>query len=189
MSDTEMIKSGVRLILIGLGLDPDGDENFIDTPNRVVKAYGEILQGLENTDDKITEILSKSFPCSYSEIVVAKDVNCFGLCPHHLLPVRYSICVGYLPTERVLGLSKLCRLVKTLAARPVLHEQLMEDITAALMRVQGCKGAACIGTGEHMCMTMRGVNMPNAMVVASSLKGIFLEKATTRAEFMQLFKP
>jgi GTP cyclohydrolase IA len=185
--DKTLIRQGVRYILTGLGLDPS-DPNLIGTPGRVEQVYEEIFSGLVNLDDKIENILNKTFPCSYSEIIVAKDVKCFSFCPHHLLPVRYNICVGYLPTERVLGISKLYRLVKTLAARPVLHEQLMEDITENLMRVPGCKGAACIGTGEHMCMTMRGVSQSGASVVASSMKGLFLEKPIVRAEFLQLYR-
>jgi GTP cyclohydrolase I len=187
MMDQELIRQGVRNILIGLGLDPT-DENLIDTPDRIVKTYEEVFVGLVSLEAKVDEILSKTFPCSYSEVVVAKNIDCFSFCPHHLLPVRYNICVGYLPTERVLGLSKLCRLVGLLAARPILHEQLMEDITEQLMRIKGCKGAACIGTGEHYCITMRGAKQTHSCVVASSLKGVFFEQSPARAEFLQLFR-
>jgi len=109
-------------------------------------------------------------------------------CPHHLLPVHYSISAAYIPTPsgQVLGVSKLCRLVEILARRPVLQEQLMEDITSSLMKLRGCEGAACIGSGIHYCLRMRGVKQSRSVIVTSSLKGAFLDDATARAEFMQL---
>ena len=185
-----LIAKGTRLILDGLGLDL-ADPNLEDTPDRVVEVYREVCYGLDDLDKKIAIILSKSFPCTSPSLVVAKDVEVFSLCPHHLLPVHYSICVGYLPGEdnsRVLGISKLCRLVKVLGSRPVLQEQLMHDVTAALMTIDGCVGAGCIGKGWHLCMSMRGVAQSKASIVASSLKGEFLTDPTVRAEFMQLFR-
>lgn len=195
--DHELIKQGVSLLLEGLGLDIEEDPNFRDTPDRVARAYEEIFQGMENTEAQIREIMSKTFPCTYSQMVVAKDIECFSMCPHHLLPVRYSICAAYIPSStdaandsggQVLGVSKLCRVVEVLAKRPVLQEQLVEDVTEVLMQLQGCLGAACIGRGEHYCMTMRGVKQRHASVVASSLKGVFLEDEDVRSEFMQLFR-
>lgn len=184
--DGNAVREGVRLILEGLGLELDG--NFVDTPDRVARAYLEIFQGLQDTDEQVERILSKTFPCNYSAMIAVKDIESFGLCPHHLLPVRYSICAAYIPSEngRVLGISKIARLADLLARRPVLHEQLVEDVTSSLMKLKGCIGSACIARAEHFCMIMRGTKQPHAVVVASSLKGAFLDDPTVRAEFMGL---
>jgi GTP cyclohydrolase IA len=183
------ISRGVRLVLEGLGLNPDQDENLRETPERVSRAYLEMCAGLESLDDKIEAILSKSFPCSNSSMIVAKDVLAHGLCPHHLLPVRYSITLAYIPSAhgRVLGISKLCRLAILLASRPVLQEQLVADVTKALMSIEGCVGTGCIARAEHSCMAIRGVNQAGASIIASSLQGAFFTDPAVRAEFMSLF--
>lgn len=187
--DQDAIRRGVEMILAGLGVSHSQDRNFIDTPSRVARAYTEILSGLDDTNRQIEKILSVSFPSTYSQIVIAKNIVTCSLCPHHLLPVRYRISVGYLPDEGgdVVGISKLGRLVEVLAHRPVLQEQLVEDVTHKLMeRLKGCLGAACVAVGEHHCMQMRGVRMQEACIVTSSVKGAFLRDPDAKAEFMRL---
>lgn len=186
--DWVKVRRGVVQILEGLELNPS-DPNFADTPDRVTRSYQEIFVGLNgNVESQILEMLESTFPCDHQQMIVARQVEVFSMCPHHLLPVRYMITVGYLPgsgdNAKVLGLSKLCRLTGLLAARPVLQEQMVNDVTDALMRIPGCVGAGCIASGEHYCIRMRGVNQSSSVVITSSLRGDFLEDAMVRQEFM-----
>lgn len=185
------IEKGVHYIFKGLkqslGLDLN-DENFRDTPSRIARAYAEIFEGVADTDLQIQEILSSSFPCERSEMVLAKDIRVFSMCPHHLLPVDYTIHVAYVPTKKVIGLSKLARLAEILARRPILQEQFVEDVTDALMNLEGCLGAACVAEGKHYCMIMRGVCQPDVYTSTSSLKGCFIDEPAARAEFFSLVK-
>jgi GTP cyclohydrolase IA len=188
--DLPLIRDGVTRILKGVGCDLR-DANFRDTPNRVALAYSEIFAGLDvDVDARIREMLDHTFPCEHQQMIVARNVEVFSMCPHHLLPVHYNITVGYLPgasgTARVVGLSKLVRLVKLLAARPVLQEQMVNDISTALMAIPGCAGSGCIASGEHYCILMRGVKQSGATVVTNSLQGEFLTDELVRSEFMAL---
>jgi GTP cyclohydrolase I len=180
----ELIKQGMSLMLEGLELDPT-DENFRDTPNRVKRAYQEIFSGLDNTDEQIKKILSTKFPSKFSQMIIVKDIHVFSMCPHHFLPVDYTVSVAYLPSEdgTVLGISKLPRLIEVLAKRPVLQEQFTEDITTHLMSLDGVRGAGCIVRGMHYCMLMRGIKQTEAATITSSLKGVFLDDIKTRNEF------
>lgn len=187
--DWGAVERGTRQVLEGLGCDLS-DPNFSATPARVARAYREIFSGLYDVDRQIDEILTRTFPCEHQQMIVARNVEVFGVCPHHLLPVHYLVTVGYMPSEHgsVLGLSKLCRIAKLLAARPVLQEQVVNDIATALMRIPDCKGAGCIVHGEHLCMRMRGVNQADSVVVTSSLAGVFRDNAMVRSEFMTLYR-
>jgi GTP cyclohydrolase I len=168
-----------------LGLDLN-DENFDDTPARISRMYREILSGLKDTDKQVEEILNSAFPCNNDQLVLVKDIEAFSMCPHHFLPVHYKIHIAYIPSVRVVGLSKLARLANILAKRPVLQEQFVEDVSSSLMKIEGCLGAACIAEGAHYCMVMRGVRQSQSRTITSSLKGVFLEDARARQELMQL---
>lgn len=172
-----------------MGLDIS-DVNFKNTPERVARAYFEIFQGVINTEKQVKDILSTSFPSEgMSSMITACGITAFSMCPHHLLPVEYKICVGYVPNEdgKVLGISKLSRLAQILAKRPVLQETLCKEITDALMSI-GVQGAACAISGRHMCMRMRGVKDPQASVYTQYLQGCFMEKPACREEFLLLIK-
>ena len=185
--DWDLVRAGVEDILRGLdcGLD---DSNFRDTPDRVVRSYMEAFSGMQDTDAQVDDVLRTTFPCNHTQMIVARDLETWGFCPHHLLPVHYKITVGYVPGNggNVIGVSKLCRLVEILARRPVLQEQIVNDATAALMRLPGCMGAGCIAQGEHGCMRVRGVRQQNAVIVTSSLEGVLFSIPEARAEFMSL---
>lgn len=168
-----------------LGLDLN-DENFDDTPARISRMYREILSGLKDTDKQVEKILNSAFPCNNDQLVLVKDIEAFSMCPHHFLPVHYKIHIAYIPSVRVVGLSKLVRLADILAKRPVLQEQFVEDVSSSLMKIEGCLGAACIAEGTHYCMVMRGVRQSQSRTITSSLKGVFLEDARARQELMQL---
>jgi GTP cyclohydrolase IA len=188
----QKIRNGIIQVLDGLGLDLD-DPNLVDTPDRMTRAYQEICAGLlVDIDYQVEKFLESTFPCDNQQMIVATGIEVFSVCPHHFLPVRYDIKIGYLPGSqggaRALGLSKLARLAKLLAARPILQEQVVTDIVQALMRIPGCVGAGCVARGEHYCMRMRGVAQSGSIVTTSDLRGLFLEDPMVRAEFMQLIK-
>jgi len=189
----ERIAEGTHLILQGLeiafGLDTT-NPNFDGTPVRVAKAYRQIFGGLDRTEERIKKLLATSFPCEGDEMVLIRGIRVFSMCPHHLLPVAYHVDVAYIPSQdgKVLGLSKLGRLVELLARRPVLQEQFTGDVTSALMTIPGCQGAACLVEGQHYCMIMRGAGQPDAVTVTSSVKGVFSEEDSTRAEFLELIR-
>lgn len=168
-----------------MGLDIT-DVNFKDTPERVGRAYYEIFEGVQNTEEEVKKILSTGFPSEgMNNMITACGITAFSMCPHHLLPVEYKINVGYVPTAegKVLGISKLSRLVRLLAKRPVLQETLGEDIVNALMSI-GAQGAACCIAGRHMCMRMRGVKDPSATVQSQSMRGCFKDDINCRNEFL-----
>lgn len=170
-----------------LGLDLS-DENFFDTPERMSRMYREILSGLKDTDKQVEKILNSAFPCNNDQLVLIRDIETFSLCPHHFLPVHYKIHVAYIPSEKVIGLSKLTRLANILAKRPVLQEQLVDDISSNLMKINGAVGAACVAEGTHYCMAMRGVKQSQSTTITSSLKGVFIKDDKARNELMDLLK-
>lgn len=182
------IEKGMRYILEGLqqafGLDLQ-DENFRDTPQRVARAYYEIFEGIKDTKKQVKDILSSFFVSKNDEMIICKNIKVYSMCPHHFLPVEYDISVAYIPNGKVLGISKLCRLVELLAKRPVLQEKLTEEITDSLQSID-VKGSACKVEGIHFCMKMRGVKQQNSKMITSSLEGVFLDDADVRMEFMNL---
>jgi GTP cyclohydrolase IA len=183
----EQILAGITAILNGLGLDVNSP-NFKDTPQRVLKSYYEIFNGEgEHLEEAIKELFSKAFPSDYSGIVIVNKIEVFSMCPHHLLPVEYSVDVGYISkTGQMLGISKLPRLVELLASRLVLQETLTDDIVKNLMRHLRADGAIAIVKGKHMCVRMRGVYKPDSDTITSSVAGTFEVDLGARQEFLQL---
>lgn len=169
------------------GIDPT-DENFRDTPKRVARAYYEIFEGLVDTESEVSKILGTAYTEEYDEMIVVGPIEAFGVCPHHLLPVEIIAHVGYVPDGKVLGLSKLARLVQVLSARPILQEKLTIDITDKLKNVLKAKGAACVIQARHFCMCMRGVKSRNSWTTTSSLVGVLRTKPEARAEFLRISK-
>jgi GTP cyclohydrolase I len=170
-----------------LGFDAD-PADFMETPDRVARAYLEIADGCYNTEQRVTEILSKAFPSDeYQGMVVARDIIAAGLCPHHFLPVLYRVSIGYIPDRggKVLGVSKLARLVKLVASQPLKQETMTQQIVDALESI-GVSGSAVVVSGRHMCMTIRGIKEPNSDIYTSRMTGAFLENPETRQEFLNL---
>lgn len=184
-------EEAAKLILKGLqkmGM-PYDEANFRDTPKRLARAYYEIFEGVENTDEKVEAILSTSFPSEgHNDMVIASNVVAFSMCPHHLLPVEYRVCVAYIPKKEglVLGLSKLARLVKLLAKQPALQETYTQQIADKLMKGIDAEGVAVRVVGRHMCMRMRGVQSPESSVTTSAVRGVFFDDSSCREEFMSL---
>lgn len=179
-------------ILLGLkqmGFTPDYS-NFHNTPRRFARAYYEIFEGVVETQEQIDEILSTTFPANGDDtMVVAKDVTCFSMCPHHLLPVEYHVCVGYIPNKSgsVLGISKLSRLVTLLAKRPALQETFTQEIVNCLEDI-GVYGAIALVEGQHMCMRMRGSKSLDSTIITTAVSGIFADDRSTKSEFLELVK-
>ena len=189
----EKVKDAAQLMLQGLseefGLDLN-DPNFTETPDRIMRAYAEIFSGIKDTEKQIEAIINKAFPSDYDGIVLAKDVRAYSMCPHHFLPVEYSIDVAYIPSKegKVLGISKLARIAVILAKRPVLQEKFTQDIVNVLMSIPGTQGAAAVVRGRHFCMIMRGAKQPESVTTTSSIAGKFMTEPEARNELMQLLK-
>lgn len=180
--DLKRIRDAVREILIAVGEDPDR-EGLKETPDRVARMYAEVFQGLHQ-DPQVH--LTKLFTQKYDEIALIRDIRFVSFCEHHLLPVVGKAHVAYIPNGKVIGLSKIPRVVDTLAKRPQLQERLTEDLADLLMNEQDVKGVAVVIEASHSCMTIRGVNKPESTFVTSALRGTFREKLATRSEVMSL---
>ncbi len=180
--DLPRIEKAVREILLAVGEDPDR-EGLIKTPNRVARAYAEMLAGTR-TDPRAH--LKTVFRERYDEVVLLRDIKFHSLCEHHLLPFTGNAHVGYLPDGKVVGLSKLARLVEGFARRPQVQERLTTQIADALMEELQPIGAVCVIEATHTCMTIRGANKPGSTMVTSALRGIFKENPSSRAEVLAL---
>jgi GTP cyclohydrolase IA len=180
--DVPRIERAVREILLAIGENPDR-EGLLKTPNRVARAYGELVAGLRE-DPRIH--LRTVFHERYQEVVLLRDIPFHSICEHHLLPFMGRAHVAYLPDGRVVGLSKLARLVEGYARRPQVQERLTTQIADALMEELNPIGAACVIEAEHTCMTIRGVKKHGATMVTSELRGIFKENPASRAEILSL---
>ena len=162
------------------------DPNFIKTPYRVAKMYLEICQGLGQMEE-VKNIFSTSFPSTYKGMITIDSVDCFSLCPHHLLPVSYTCHFAYIPKRKMLGLSKVPRFIKLMARRPMLQEDLTKEIITTFIDYVKPEGAICILQGVHDCMVCRGVGAVNSACTTSEVHGSF-EKQETRNEFFELLK-
>lgn len=180
--DTARIERAVREILLAVGEDPDR-EGLLKTPNRVARAYGELMAGLREDPRRH---LKTVFEERYDEIVLLRDISFHSLCEHHLLPFTGRAHVAYLPDGKVVGLSKLARLVEGFARRPQVQERLTTQVADALMEELHSQGAACVIEATHTCMTIRGAKKPGAVMVTSALRGVFKEDASSRAEVLAL---
>ena len=180
--DVPRIERAVREILLAVGEDPDR-EGLLKTPNRVARAYAEMMAGL---DDDPRRHLRTVFHERYDEIVLLRDIEFHSLCEHHLLPFTGRAHVAYLPDGKVVGLSKLARLVDGYARRPQVQERLTTQIADALMSELSPKGAACVLEATHTCMTIRGAAKPGSTMVTSALRGTFKQDARSRAEVLSL---
>jgi GTP cyclohydrolase I len=180
--DQPRIARAVREILIAIGEDPDR-EGLRETPSRVARMYAEIFGGLHVEPRRH---LRKFFTETCDEVVLVRDISFNSICEHHLLPFMGKAHVAYLPGDRVIGLSKLARVVEEFARRPQVQERMTEDIANLLVEELHAKGVAVVIEAEHTCMTVRGIRKPGAVCVTSAMKGCFRTKPSTRAELMTL---
>lgn len=180
--DKARIEAAVREILIAVGEDPDR-EGLVETPARVARMYEEIFSGIE--DDPTRHI--KLFNEGSNEMVIVRDIPLYSMCEHHLLPFIGKAHIAYIPSDgRVIGLSKLARIVDSFAKRPQLQERLTSQVADFLEENLHPMGIAVVIEAEHLCMTMRGARASGAQTRTSALRGIMNTNAKTRAEALSL---
>ena len=176
-------ENAVKSMMLHVGENPER-EGLLETPSRVRKAY-EFMYGGYNEDPK--EILSKAlFTSSNDEMVLIKDIEFYSTCEHHLLPIIGRVHVAYIPDGKVVGLSKIPRVVNVFARRMQIQEQLTEQIADAINETIMPKGVAVVIQARHMCMEMRGVEKINSTTTTSALRGLFKKDEKTRSEFFSL---
>lgn len=180
--DLERIAGAVREILSALGENPER-EGLKKTPMRVARMYAEMFSGMH---DDPAEHLKTFFSEKYNELVVLRDVSFHSMCEHHLLPFEGKVHIAYLPDGKIVGLSKLARVVDTFAHRPQVQERLTTQIADILTHELGAKGVAVVMEAVHTCMTCRGVKKPGSVMVTSAIRGECRTNASTRAEVMAL---
>lgn len=184
MVDQEKVQQAVRLLLEGIGEDPQR-EGLLETPERVARMYAELVGGM---DDSPAHHLSKTFSVSNNEMVVERDIPFYSLCEHHMLPFFGHAHVAYIPDGKVAGLSKLARTVEVYARRLQLQERLTAQIADALMNDLGAKGAIVMVEAEHMCMSMRGVNKPGSQTATLVKRGAFETNKGLVDDFFRLLR-
>jgi GTP cyclohydrolase I len=182
--DLERVQRAMLEIIAALGEDPARD-GLLGTPERVGRMYAELFEGLR-TDPR--ELLRVGFEAAHDEMVILKDIPFYSMCEHHFMPFHGVAAVGYIPDGRVVGLSKLARLVDAYARRPQLQERLTGQIANTVMEVLEPDGVAVVIEAEHLCMTARGVKKPGSRMVTSATRGTFRKNEVTRAEFLSLVR-
>ena len=183
--DLEKIEIAVGMILEAIGED-QSREGLKDTPARVARMYAEVFAGIERDPSEDLTIL---FQEKYDEMILVKDIPVYSMCEHHLLPFIGKAHVAYIPRDgKITGLSKIARVVETVARRPQVQERLTSTVADLIMEKLKPYGAAVIIEAEHMCMTMRGVNKPGSMTVTSALRGLYRQDEAARAELFSLIR-
>ena len=175
----------IRKLLVELGEDPDR-EGLLRTPNRVEKALTFLTSGYDaNIDEVLNEAL---FTVDYSEMVIVKDIDFYSLCEHHLLPFFGKCHIAYIPARKVIGLSKIPRIVDVFSRRLQIQERLTSQIADTIREKIAPLGVAVVVEATHLCMSMRGVEKQNSFAVTSAMHGAFRDNARTRMEFLELIK-
>ncbi len=180
--DQPRIERAVREILLAVGENPDR-EGLKQTPARVARMYAELFGGLHE-DPRVH--LQKFFTEEYDEVVLVRDITFNSICEHHLMPFMGKAHIGYLPDGKVIGLSKLARVVEVVARRPQVQERMTEQIANLLEEELNAKGVAVVIEAAHTCMTVRGVRKPGSICVTSAMKGTFRNNLSSRSEIMTL---
>jgi GTP cyclohydrolase I len=180
--DHARIERAVREILIAVGEDPDR-EGLLETPARVARMYAEVFSGLHK-DPSVH--LKRVFTENYDEIGLVRDIEFHSMCEHHLLPFSGRAHVAYLPNGKVVGLSKLARVVDEVARRPQVQERMTESIANMVEEALGARGVAVMIESTHSCMTMRGIRKAGASCTTSAMRGVFRENLSSRAEILGL---
>ena len=183
--DQARIKHAVGEMIAAIGEDAER-EGLLETPRRIAEMYAEIFDGVKENP---VDVLGVTFDSGgHQEMIILKDIPFYSMCEHHFLPFHGVAHVGYIPKGRVAGISKIARVVETLARRPQMQERLTSQIADALMEGLTPIGVAVVIQAEHLCMTMRGVKKPGSRMVTSANRGTFRRDPATRAEFFSLVR-
>jgi len=180
--DLAAIEQAVRQIIEAVGEDP-GREGLRGTPHRVARMYAELFSGLREDPARH---LATAFTEQYDEMVVLRNIPFYSMCEHHLLPFMGRAHVAYLPRGKVVGVSKMARVVEACSRRPQVQERLTNQIAGLLMDKLDARGVGVIIEAEHTCMTIRGVRKPGAVMVTSAMRGLFKSNLATRNEAINL---
>ena len=186
MNENDLFDSCTDLVADIIGLYPtwDGTKQLKGTPNRLVRMYQDFCWPQEKIEKELGKQF-RTFDNDYDEMLVKKDISVWTLCPHHLLPCHYRVSIGYIPTGKVLGLSKFSRIAEILTKRPVMQEQFSTELANLLMEKLEPKGVGIYVVGRHGCIAARGVRQ-DSDVVTSVLRGDFLKEVATREEFLAI---
>lgn len=183
--DLKKIEKGVRLILEGIGEEPER-AGLKDTPARVARMYQELFSGLETPKEEILKPIEGE---SHDEMVLLKDIPFYSVCEHHLLPFIGKAHVAYIPSAgKIVGISELAKAVEIFAKRPQVQERLTAQLADLIMEKLKPKGAMVVIDAEHLCLSMRGLKKPGTRTVTSAVRGIFRSKESTREEMLELIK-
>lgn len=180
--DRPKLEEAVAMIIEAIGEDKER-EGLRDTPKRIADMYAEIFSGIGRDPKKELET---GFEEGHQEMVVMTDIPFYSMCEHHFLPFHGKVHVAYIPHGRIVGLSKLARVVDAIAKRPQLQERLTSEIADTLLEALQPRGVAVVVEAEHLCMTMRGIRKPGSKVVTSAMRGLFRSNDATRAEFFSI---
>ena len=183
--NTRRIAALVRKLLVELGEDPDRD-GLLKTPERVAKAFAFLTQGYRQTPQEVLN--GAVFESTADNMVIVRDIEVYSLCEHHLLPFYGRCHVGYIARGKVVGLSKIARIVDCFARRLQIQERLTDEIAHAIQEITEAEGVGVVMNCAHLCMMMRGVEKQNSVTVTSSVLGSFRENPEVRAEFMSLVR-
>lgn len=183
--DDDQMMAAVRTMLLGVGEDPNR-EGLLKTPKRVAEAMRFLTNGYNQSLEEIVN--GAIFDEGHNEMVLVRDINLFSLCEHHMLPFMGRAHVAYIPTQKVVGLSKLARIVEMYARRLQVQERLTRQVAEAIQTILEPQGVAIVVEATHMCMVMRGVQKPGSWTVTSAMLGVFEEDQKTKEEFLNLIR-